>query len=308
MKNHKVKVLYVAGYERSGSTILHNVLGQIDGFFSVGELRVIWDRSLIENRPCGCGTVLQECEVWKRVFENEIFGGKHQINDEIIRLSKRARTRYLPLLLIPGGEQLLKSYLGEYLVSLEKLYQAVQSTTGSKVIVDSSKFPLYGYLLGMLPTIDLYVIHLIRDPRGAEYSILKRKDRGWGRFASRNSTKDSLRWSTLNLTIESLLRRASHHYLTLRYEDFVCRPQESVERILKLVQEEATSLPFVGEHKVKLGVTHTTGGNENRFESGIVELRADEEWKEKMQQIDKAIVTTLTWPLLLRYGYLSAVS
>jgi len=32
------RVLYIAGWGRSGSTILDNVLGQVDGFFSAGEL------------------------------------------------------------------------------------------------------------------------------------------------------------------------------------------------------------------------------------------------------------------------------
>jgi len=32
------KVLYIAGWGRSGSTILDNVLGQLDGCFSTGEL------------------------------------------------------------------------------------------------------------------------------------------------------------------------------------------------------------------------------------------------------------------------------
>ena len=36
-----VKVLYVAGLGRSGSTILANTLGQVEGFFSGGELNFI---------------------------------------------------------------------------------------------------------------------------------------------------------------------------------------------------------------------------------------------------------------------------
>ena len=66
----KVKVLYIAGYERSGSTLLHNVLGQLDGFFAAGELNEIWDRSLIENRRCGCGVPFKECEVWRGILIN----------------------------------------------------------------------------------------------------------------------------------------------------------------------------------------------------------------------------------------------
>lgn len=46
----EVKVLYIAGWGRSGSTILDNVLGQVEGFFSGGELSYLWERGLSENR------------------------------------------------------------------------------------------------------------------------------------------------------------------------------------------------------------------------------------------------------------------
>ena len=70
-----VKVLYVAGLGRSGSTILANTLGQVEGFFSGGELNFIWKHALIENRLCGCGKPSGECEFWGPVFDGE-FGGQ----------------------------------------------------------------------------------------------------------------------------------------------------------------------------------------------------------------------------------------
>ena len=63
----KFKVLYVAGSGRSGSTILGNILGGVEGFFSVGELRLIWERGLIRNWLCGCGVSFRECPVWSEV-------------------------------------------------------------------------------------------------------------------------------------------------------------------------------------------------------------------------------------------------
>lgn len=54
MMNEKIKVLYLAGWSRSGSTILSNILGEINGFFSTGEITYIWQRGLIINKLCGC--------------------------------------------------------------------------------------------------------------------------------------------------------------------------------------------------------------------------------------------------------------
>ena len=36
----RTKVLFIGGYGRSGSTLLDRLLGQIDGFVSVGEVRL----------------------------------------------------------------------------------------------------------------------------------------------------------------------------------------------------------------------------------------------------------------------------
>ena len=63
------KVLYIAGWGRSGSTILDNVLGQVDGFFSAGELMFLWRRGLIEGRLCGCGRPLRDCDVWMHILD-----------------------------------------------------------------------------------------------------------------------------------------------------------------------------------------------------------------------------------------------
>ena len=63
----------------------------------------------------------------------------------------------------------MKSSVEEYLKSSEKLDQAIQVNTGSKVIVDSTKASWYGYILSMLPTTDLDVVHIVRDPRRVCY-------------------------------------------------------------------------------------------------------------------------------------------
>jgi hypothetical protein len=306
VREDRVKVLYIAGCERSGSTILHNVLGQIEGFFAGGELRNLWFK-LLGNEPCGCGVTLRDCEVWRGVLE-EAFGGVDRVDaQEMARLRKIARNRHLPLWLWPGGKRLLLSRLEKYPATLETLYRAIRSTTGSRVIVDSSKSPLYGQVLGLLPSIDLYVVHIVRDPRGVEHSRLRRKRSGHPKYVGHNSLQGSLVWNVSNLITEDVFgRRLPGRHMMVRYEDFVQGPKEQVEWILRLVGEDASQLPFLHERLVNLDATHTVGGSPSRRRTGEIELRLDEEWKAEMQQKDKVAVTALTWPLLLRYGYLSA--
>ena len=48
---------------------------------------------------------------------------------------------------------------------------------------------------------------------------------------------------------------------------------------------------------------HVGPGNPNRFDTGTVELRQDRAWQKQMKPRDRALVTALTLPLLMRYHY-----
>jgi hypothetical protein len=62
-----VKVLYIGGFGRSGSTLVERILGQLPGFCSAGEIVFLWQRGLIENQLCGRGATFSECDFWTRV-------------------------------------------------------------------------------------------------------------------------------------------------------------------------------------------------------------------------------------------------
>ena len=303
-----VKVLYVAGLGRSGSTILANTLGQVEGFFSGGELNFIWKHALIESRLCGCGKPSRECPFWGPVFDEEFGGQSEALAREMMRLHySGARTRHIPMMLTEGGRRKIRERLGPFLDNTGRLYKAIQSVSGSRVIVDTSKEPAYGYALGMVPGVDLRVLHLVRDPRAAAYSWAKKKrqpDSAEREFMHQKSpTQSAVLWDAWNAAIEALWRQMPATYLRLRYEDFIADPRRSFEEILKLVGEEDAELPLVGERDVKLGISHTVSGNPNRFDTGTVELRQDRTWQKQMHSRDRALVTAVTLPLLKRYGY-----
>jgi hypothetical protein len=293
---------------RSGSTILGNILGEIEGFFHGGEFNFIWGHTLIENRLCGCGAPFDECEVWGSVLKRA-FGGMDRVDaHEMVRLQNLGtRTRHVPLMLFPQGRRMLTSRLGKYMICLKKLYRAVQESTGSRVIVDSSKMPSYGYVLGMTPGIDLYVVHLIRDPRAVAYSWLRKKpqpdtDR-LDYMQGLGTLKSSVLWDAWNASSEALWSGSSGRYMRLGYEDFVEEPRRAIKDILGMLHEDTHRLPFVGERDAELGISHTVSGNPNRFQTGSVRLRPDDEWASRMRLRDKSLVTLLTLPLLARYGY-----
>ncbi|MDQ3328808.1 MAG: sulfotransferase, partial [Chloroflexota bacterium] len=125
----KVKVLYIAGFGRSGSTIMDNILGQLDGVFSGGELRSLWYHGLTGNILCGCGERFRECPVWERVLTTAYGSVENAPAEEMVRLSAGARSRHLPLMLLPRSRERVLSGLGAYREHLSTMYRAIQTTT-----------------------------------------------------------------------------------------------------------------------------------------------------------------------------------
>ncbi len=300
MNENRIKVLYIAGMSRSGSTILSNILGEIDGFFNAGELIDIWDRGLESDGKCGCGMKISKCEVWRAVLD-KAFGSQGRIDiQEMINLRDSAcHARHVPwLMLKPGAKSKFKAHLKEYLGNLENLYRGIQSITNSRIIVDSSKNIGYAHILTMIPKIDLYVVHLIRDPRATAYSWLRKKEDWW----RKNPVDSSVLWNVRNIVTEIFRKKLAGNYIRLYYEDFIAKPRIAVKSILELLQEKPMHLPFVTEQNVKLGFNHTIFGNPCRFQRGTFRLHLDDEWK-GMKKSDRFVVNILSWPLLVLYGY-----
>jgi Sulfotransferase family len=309
MRLDRVKVLYIEGTGRSGTTLLDNLLGQVPGFFSAGELRFIWERNLLEGRICGCGQPFGSCPVWTEVVRRA-FGGAGAVDPhEMIRQREAAvRLRHTPLAATRWAEARLRPRSAGYLDALGRLYGAIAEVAGCRVIVDSSKYPSYGFLLGMVAGVDLYLLHLIRDPRGVAHSLGRAKQEpvGTGRFKQMERAApaaSAINWNVCNLVAEAFARRTPGRYLRLRYEDLVAQPRAVLPRILAHLGEAGGELPLVGEHAARLGTNHTVSGNPSRFDTGVVELRRDDEWRTRSRAATKAVVTALCLPLLARYGY-----
>ena len=304
-----VTILYVAGAGRSGSTILDNILGQVEGVASAGELRFLWERGILEERLCGCGRPFLECPQWTVILSAAFPGADLRgLAQRMVELQQHGtRARNLPKLLRRRSRKLLQRNMSEYLGNLSRLYSATQAHLGCAVLVDSSKLPPYGALLEMLPGVEVRVVHLIRDPRATAYSWLRKKvllDRAGTAFMQQQGpAKAAALWDLWNWAAGRLWRRDPERYLRVHYETFVREPRATIERILGHAGLEAAATPFVSDTEVELEANHTVAGNPSRFSTGRVAIRADDEWISKMGRWDRLRVTAVAWPMLFRYGY-----
>ncbi|MEL6771018.1 MAG: sulfotransferase [Bacteroidota bacterium] len=306
-----VKVLFIAGWGRSGSTLVGNVLGSVDGLVHLGEVRHVWERGVRDNAVCGCGERFDACPVWRPAFD-AAFPAIDYPNG--VDWAHMARVREaLPQIkgllphLLKGCTEFGYPEAADYHADLRRMYQALRESSGARVLVDSSKFPSYAESLRQTGAVDLYLLHLVRDPRASAYSWRKkitRQDGGGAAEMQRFSTAASARkWSAWNGVIELMRRRDPTRYQRLRYEDFIAAPEASVRRVLDWIGEPAEVLPFAAPDAVAMGENHTVWGNPKRTAGGTVQLRMDDAWRKHLPTRDRATVTALTWPFLVKYGY-----
>jgi hypothetical protein len=300
-----VKVLYVVGTSRCGSTLLSNVLGEFDGFFAAGETRFLWERGL-HDRLCGCQTPVRECPVWGSVLSSEEWD-VHRI--EILSASQRRvlRLHHTPRLLRSSPDRLLRSsVLSRYVDAMTEVYGRLAGITESRVIVDSSGRPSNAAVLRLVRGVDPYVLHLVRDPRGVAYSRARPKPSPEGSLAlSDNPTwYSAVDWMATNLAAEDVRRRFGRgRSIFVRYEDFVARPKATIDSIVGFLGETPSHDPFLEPRTVDLRANHMVSGNPDRFQQGPIQIRQDASWREGMRPIDRLLVTGMTAPLDLRYGY-----
>lgn len=297
----RVKVIYIAGTARSGSTIVTRTLGELDDTFAPGELRLIWERSFQRDDSCGCGDAFHDCATWRQVVD-DAFGGFDGVDAQVM-IDHQPRLRHFPLMLLPGHERLIRKTFSRYINTLDRLYQSIANVTGCRIIVDSSKSPLYGFVLGMVPSIDTYVVHLIRDPRGVQYSRVRRRARGVGHVHKTSVMKSALMWNLRNVSQEVLTRASTEPYLRLRYEDLIEQPIQMVEAIKTLIDEPGIGMPKVTNGEIVLKPNHSIAGSETRADSGVVKLRVDAAWRTELASWSRAVITVVTFPFLRRYGY-----
>jgi hypothetical protein len=299
-----VKVLAIVGWGRSGSTILDNLLGELDGFFSAGEVHNLWRRGLLMGHTCGCGAPVAECEVWSRVLVEASSAGPDRARRVVEWQRDTARTRHVARLLAQSEHPSRRPSLELYADTLGKLYRAIANITGDRVVVDSSKRPAHASILRLVSGIEPYVVHLVRDPRAVAYSRRRGKvgvDRDMRSYGVVHST---LGWLGRNLASEAVRRRYPlGRSLLVRYEDFVAHPEETLTAIAAHVGEPVTHTPVQDGRIALLGPNHTVAGNPSRFRTGRVELRQDSAWRTEQRWTDRLAATSLAMPLLLRYGY-----
>lgn len=337
-----LRLLFLGGLGRSGTTLLERLLGELPGAVSLGEVVHLWERGVIAGERCGCAVPFRECPFWTQVGQRA-FGGWDNVDVGRFRSLKHSvdRTRHIPVLARRELPPQVHARLNDYLEYYARLYRAAGDVSGAEVVIDSSKHAALAFCLRWAAhagtgELDLRVVHMVRDSRGVAYSWTKQvrrpeampkdampkgRDRGEttadkpeGEFMAQWSpAKAAVHWNVENAAF-SLLARRGTHMTRLGYEEFLRAPVSSLRRIAEFAGLPAgdAALAFLtetdGTVSAQLSVNHTASGNPMRFQTGPVPLRHDDTWRTRLAPLHRHRVTALTLPLLRHYGYMNRKS
>ena len=311
MSDDPVKVLYIAGAGRSGSTLLECMLGELPGIFAAGEVTHIWRRGFVRNELCGCGQPFRDCPFWQDVRRAAFADEGEPDYDEVAALRSSICTMAnIPRIAMPRLRTgRFRKQVERYTELLRRLYCALREVSGARVIVDSSKYPPEAFLLKSMDGIDLSVVHLVRNSNAVAYAWQKRMvrpDVHWttAYMNQHHFLKTAVAWNAFNVLISSL-KSERVPYRLIRYEDVIERPRDAVQNIVSLLDIGQPDLDFIEPDAVVLTGNHTGSGNPSRFNTGRVSLSLDLEWRKRAPAAQRALVSLVTLPLQWKYGYLA---
>ena len=345
-----VKVLKITGLGRSGSTILDVVLGNHPHIESVGEvtrlIRTGWvsreslrgiDPKRLRRPLCTCGKRLdvlyvdapeEACPFWSDVRREWVqrVDPRDDIEDYPKLQNDFELKRRWPRLLREEWRRGPSARFRSYARLTRAFFEAVRAVSGKPVIVDSAKSPVRAFALSMMPGIDLYAVHLVRDGRGVVASHRKSfekdllpadgaRDRGglparWKVAARRRVLypESVVRWVAHNLISGWVCARLGpERAMRLRYEDFVADPRAALGRIGSLIGLDLAGVAEAASSGEPLLAGHNIGGNRTK-KSGYVTLRPDaQEWRETLSPAEQRLSWVLMGWLMRRYGYAAAI-
>ena len=303
-----LRIVYIVGAGRSGSTVLDTILGNHPQAFSVGELSNLHRCAWVNNEFCACGEPAGDCGFWNEVrgrWLGSTPGASIEsylvLRDRFERFGSSAlwRTEAASLYRSPSARR--------YLEQTGTLLESIAAVSGRRVIIDSSKTPLRARWLARLPGIDLRLVHLVRDSRAVAWSrkkALKRNERVGVQhdLAARPAWYSVVYWTVSNLLAARLRRGVRERGVLVRYEDFVSEPSRELLRIGEACGLDCGPLAEALEAGDSFSVGHTVAGNRLRM-GGAVRLKADWDWIERLDESDRRTCWRLSGWLMKQYDY-----
>lgn len=254
------KIIYIAGYGRSGTTILDIILSNSTNITSAGALATIL-KWIKENHLCSCGEKMEDCSFWEDyklgLYEDKI--------DKKLQIQRLCERYYFPIL----------AWENEYSNYINHTFHYV--CKDNNVIIDSSGTPhivlFRPYLLKKYSEFDVKLIFSKRRLNDVLKSTLKK-------HGSPEREKNRSKIVIFFVTIFSYL--ITYLFTSLIYLTFD-KSSRQIVKFKKLKKEPEIVLRDIGskfdinlEKSISIlqadnefEINHMVGGNRIRFKDSI---------------------------------------
>jgi hypothetical protein len=296
-----VRVLYIIGCGRSGSTLLDTILGNHPHIESFGELNKLVGFGFLGGNYCACGRRADDCPFWASVRDD---WQRRSPFDVLEYADLQAVIERTSSLFVDPARVWPVTY-HRYATLSRTLYEALSTTSGKSVVVDSSKLPTRASALSRVPGIELSLIHLVRDPRGVAWSMSKRlrADARAGVLRDAEAMpawKAALHWRRTNWEARWVAHRmAPGQAASLDYEYLTEDPVGALTSLQPVIGLDMAQLGSSVAAEEPLTSGHTVAGNRLRMQAHIT-VRRDDGWR-KMHTRDRMTVEALSWPYMNRH-------
>lgn len=290
-------LIYIMGYGRSGSTLIESEIVSSFNISAFGEVKYVAERGARKNELCSCGDNARNCVVWSAIIS--ALEKEFELKKIEELTNKLESSKMFPVNLMMFKLGYLKDEVALYRKFNYRLYQLL-SDYG--LYIDSSKMPARAYFLFVDDIVTAgyvvkpKIIWVVRDSRGVAWSC--------GRIVKRNEAQSHedeympvfgyysaiIKW-LINGLVSMFVYKAISNVELLKYEDFINQKNGKVKQNQEPVSEE--------ERKP----VHSISGNPRRFTGGIVKLKLDVEWMEKLPKFKRFVGWLIGMPLNIWLKY-----
>jgi len=299
------EIIYIAGYGRSGSTLLCAVLGANVSSCPVGEFKGIFDHYL-KDRNCSCGSTLRKCTFWHGVMSEF----QNVLPDISIAEAAEITTKmesYKNWLSVRHRNTELEKRYGKI---WQTMINIVCEQTGCNTVVDASKSSSVACnRVAVLSRLcEIKQVHLVRDPRSVMSSMLAAQKRRLERHGIKptmlRGVKTLLSWSVTNLYIHAMSilgiqrvdSRVSYEMLTNQpLETFAYLNSTLGVDVQKLKNNLAANKPF--------SAGHIFSGDLQRMHGDYFIKSTSPKWPQELSVVQRYIAF-VTFPLARAYGFM----
>lgn len=284
---------YVAGYGRSGSTLLDIILSNQKDVISLGAIDNIWNWMDKDNK-CACGASLKECEFWSEILiETEKRLSFKYSNKEKYKLCKSFESIFGIKYLI--FSKFYSDKFSKYIELQKTFLKVIKEFTKCKIIVDSSKTTydaiLRPFLIRKYVEKDILLIHLKRKLGGVTWSCMQKEGSPERRRLIKSKfiifLKSFFACIVTDLTTKFIYSHRTFYY-DLKYEKYVSK--NGIKEIQKIFNKYSNGIKYKNIFKniKSFKIFHNIGGNRLRFQKNI-KIKEDHNWNTNHKLIFKLL-------------------